>query len=579
MQVLVALIRADGKIVSRDDLLASCWHGVVVGEDAIDRVIGRLRRLINGIGGGDSKLETITKVGYRLVPTDPRAEIRPSASRSQSPALAAAAVEPLLAVLAFDNLCEGDDMGWFSDGVSEEIQQTVARGAGLKVVGRTSSFQFRGPDKVVGRVAAELGATHVLDGSVRRSGPRVRISAQLIDCSSQTTLWADRFDRDLTDIFAVQDEIAAVVAKALSLTFAPAAGPRKIDPQAYDLYLRARALGGTPAATAEEVRLLEQAVSLDADFSAAWARLAVARTMQARWFSTAEDYAARRVCAIEAVDRASVLDPAGATTLLARGLLEPQRHFAAREALFDRALSSAPSDPDVLRHASNFAGSVGRFREAYRLTALAYQIDPLNQAVAVNTAGTLAEVDLIQESYQAFEAARKRWPGYDAPVVLPLLMAAHFRDWQTAEPLIEIAKAAEGRGFRRALTTVALFKAPIEETRERMRGVVERHLAATGSVDLPTIAFMHDVGLAEEAFEAVARSSFDDRRGSLERTFMIDIIFSLTNCAMRLDPRFVQLCGALGLCAYWVGADRWPDCAAVVPYDFKAEARRLAAGA
>jgi hypothetical protein len=106
--------------------------------------------------------------------------------------------------------------------------------------------------------------------------------------------------------------------------------------------------------------------------------------------------------------------------------------------------------------------------------------------------------------------------------------------------------------------------------------VAERHLAATGSVDLPTILFMHSLGLRDDAFEAVSRSSFDDRLGSLERTFMIDIIFGLTNADMRDDPRFVQLCGALGLCDYWVKTDRWPDCAEAAPYDFKAECRRLA---
>jgi TolB-like protein len=117
-----------------------------------------------------------------------------------------------LAVLAFDNLSGDPGMAYFSDGVSEEIQQTFARGADLKVIGRTSSFQLRGADKTVRKAAAELKATHVLDGSVRRRGERVRISAQLIDCASETALWSNRFDRDLTDIFALQDEIAAEVA-------------------------------------------------------------------------------------------------------------------------------------------------------------------------------------------------------------------------------------------------------------------------------------------------------------------------------------------------------------------------------
>ena len=148
---------------------------------------------------------------------------------------AVAPAEPLLAVLAFDNLSGDPEMAYFSDGVSEEIQDTVARGADLKVIGRSSSFQLRGADKTVKRVVEELHATHILDGSVRRSGDRVRITTQLIECAGGTTLWTNRFDRDLTDIFALQDEIAASVAEALKTTFAPAPKAGSIDPAAYDL--------------------------------------------------------------------------------------------------------------------------------------------------------------------------------------------------------------------------------------------------------------------------------------------------------------------------------------------------------
>jgi len=165
-----------------------------------------------------------------------------SAPSAREPARRTAkAPDPVLAVLPFDNLSGDADLTYFSDGVSEEIQQTVSRSTELKVIGRGSSFQFRGVDKAAAHVAAELNATHVLDGSVRRSGQKVRISAQLIECASSTTLWSDRFDRDLSDIFALQDEIAAAVAAALKTTFAPAAAVGAIDPAAYDLYLRARA--------------------------------------------------------------------------------------------------------------------------------------------------------------------------------------------------------------------------------------------------------------------------------------------------------------------------------------------------
>src|SRR5262249_37337759 len=151
--------------------------------------------------------------------------------------------------------------------------QTVAQTTDIRVIGRSSSFQFRGADKAARRVAAELGVSHILDGSVRRSGERVRVSAQLVDCETQTTVWSDRFDRQLADIFVLQDEIAASIAAALQAAFAPSAQVRPIDPRAYDLYLRARAASPRRDGAGFDVELLRQAVGLAPSFAQAWSLL------------------------------------------------------------------------------------------------------------------------------------------------------------------------------------------------------------------------------------------------------------------------------------------------------------------
>ncbi|HEX4159241.1 MAG TPA: winged helix-turn-helix domain-containing protein [Rhizomicrobium sp.] len=235
MQVLTLLARRRGEVISRDDLIAICWGGRSVSEDAINRSIAGVRRLAES--SGEFLIETVRRVGYRL-------------EQTASPVGAAPVVPPssnnaVLAVLAFDNLSGEADMAYFSDGISEEILQTLARGTGLNVIGRSSSFQFRGPEKAAARIASVLKATHVLDGSVRRSGNRVRIATNLIDCRSETTLWADHFERELSDVFALQDEIASSVATALRITFAPASRHNAIDPaadslnpEAYSAYLQ-----------------------------------------------------------------------------------------------------------------------------------------------------------------------------------------------------------------------------------------------------------------------------------------------------------------------------------------------------
>lgn len=213
MQVLATLARRRGAVVSRGDLVAECWGGRAVGDDAINRCIQALRRL-SGAQGGFS-IHTVNRVGYRLDALEDGA--------------------PVLAVLAFDNLSGDPEMVWFSDGISVEILQTVALGAGVRVIGQGSSFQFRGADKAVARVAAELGATHVLDGSVRRAGSRLRVSAHLVAGSSGIALWSMTFERELADVFAVQDEIAGAVAAALRLAFAPTRPPERIEPAIHDL--------------------------------------------------------------------------------------------------------------------------------------------------------------------------------------------------------------------------------------------------------------------------------------------------------------------------------------------------------
>jgi TolB-like protein len=212
MQVLVALAERRGEVVSRDDLSRRCWAGRVVSEDSISRCIAALRRLAQvyvGIG-----IQTIARVGYRL-----NEATAPDGARD----LASVDGDVLLAVLPFENLASEAEMSHFCEGVTEEIIQAVARSKSLRVIGRAASSQFRGGQKIVAHVADQFRATHVLDGSVRRCGAQVRVCAHLIECRGQTILWSARFDRELSDVFAVQDLVAEAVAMALEQALAPAA--------------------------------------------------------------------------------------------------------------------------------------------------------------------------------------------------------------------------------------------------------------------------------------------------------------------------------------------------------------------
>src|SRR5262245_22173285 len=195
MQVLVALACADGVIVTRDELIERCWEGRIVGEDSINRSLSRIRQLAAGIGGGSFGVETITKVGYRLNVSGCAAkadEARPARS---------------VCVLPFVNMSDDREQQHFIYGISEDSTTDLLILSSLAVTARNTAFTFKGRATDIREIARHLSVTHVLEGSVRKAGGCVRISAQLIDGATGDHVWAERYDRDLTDIFAIQDEI------------------------------------------------------------------------------------------------------------------------------------------------------------------------------------------------------------------------------------------------------------------------------------------------------------------------------------------------------------------------------------
>lgn len=576
MQVLVALIRAEGRILSRDELLVRCWHGVVVGDDAINRVIGRLRRLADGIGDGAFKLETITKVGFRLVQNSRDVDTRILPTASAGPATV-----PLLAVLAFDNLCEDPDMAWFSDGVSEEIQQTIARGTGLRVIGRASSFQFRGPEKAAGRVAAALNATHVLDGSVRRSGSKVRISAELTECAGQTSIWSDRFDRELVDIFALQDNIAGAVASALKAAFAPSISTRRIAPEVYDLYLKARASFSGDGAV--EIDLLDRVTELAPSFAPAWALLAYIRATKGRNDSPTGISADDRRLIVEGATMALRLDPRAGLALATLGVIEPYARYANRERYLREALSCAPNDASLMAAMSGFCASTGRLEEAFDWATKAYLIDALDLGAAHWYPNHMFELGDRERSMRLFEQAAAHWPAAEMFVAIPLQLCAFNGMWEAFDTLAAraTAKGAPTRNIRDALFVGAALRDPQPEVRAQVLGGLKNELAKSGSVSLGPVVFAYKLGLRREVFELLASASFahllDPESRSPGGWYNASILFAgITD--MSRDRRFVGLCGKLGLCDYWAISDRWPDCAGAdgLDFDFKAEARRLA---
>jgi adenylate cyclase len=528
--------------------------------------------------------------GWRKVVASVRALLDEGRAALPGARSAAKPTEPLLAVLAFDNLSGDAEMTYFSDGVSEEILQTVARGAELKVIGRGSSFQFRGADKAAAHVASQLKATHVLDGSVRRSGAKVRIAANLIECAGETTLWSDRFDRELSDVFALQDEIAAAVAAALKVAFAPTAKAEAIDPLAYTLYLKARDIRNngllSPTTVLEVIGLLDEATRRGPKFARAWEFLATMKVEHLRFDETRQPEAITRADVIAAAEAALRLDPGLGAAYQALGQLQPFGCFAEREALHRKALAVAPNDPTVLTNASLFFAEVGRIRESLKYAAQAYALDPMYPWAASWYGATLEFARKDEECVGLWKSLCERWPDNELIIWGAVCAAVGYRDWAWFDDLLVTVteKGFSSPTLRGSINWGYRLREPSAEALTRELERAKARLARTGVVPLVEFATLHLDGLAEETFELIAQSSFDymfnPEMGSPNGAEGPSMIFNANvNVAMVRDIRFVGLCARLGLCSYWAKSDYWPDCAddGLLPYDFKAEARRLTA--
>lgn len=292
-----------------------------------------------------------------------------------------------IAVLPFADLSQEKNQQYFSDGVAEEILNVLAKIDGLKVASRTSSFQFRNKDISTPLLAKELGVRHVLEGSVRKAGDTVRITAQLIDADTDAHLWSQTFDRPLTTktIFAIQDEIANAVLKAMNVMLQEKAVDREIsaapptnDKDAYDMFLHAHQLfTNRGQGLRDAVLLYEHAVQLDPKFARAWAELAAAAGVAPTWDVSDRDY---QTIALSAAGRAIALDPNLALPYavqgnVARELQFPPRYEFALEK-FAKALSLASKDPIILDWRAQLSFDSGDIRGAIGFLQQCLAADP-----------------------------------------------------------------------------------------------------------------------------------------------------------------------------------------------------------
>jgi TolB-like protein/Tfp pilus assembly protein PilF len=303
--------------------------------------------------------------------------IREEPDRETAPTIPATSI----AVLPFADISQGKDQEYFSDGISEELMNMLAKVPQLLVAARTSSFSFKGKDAAIPEIARTLLVAHVLEGSVRRSGDRVRIAVQLIRAADGYSVWSETYDRTLDDIFAIQDEIAGNVVAQLKVTlFGPAPRALTTDPEAYALFLRARAIARqfTPEAFARSNELYRQALAIDPRYVPAWHDLAqnAISEISVGTLSSEEGMASAR----ETAGTALALDPDYASAHGVLGLIafQADNDLAVAARHFERALALDPSNPNVLANAAWMLNTLGRLEEALVIREELAARDPVN---------------------------------------------------------------------------------------------------------------------------------------------------------------------------------------------------------
>jgi adenylate cyclase len=326
--------------------------------------------------------------------------------RAQTEAIIGSFGQNSLAVLPFVNMSNDVENEYFSDGVAEEVLNLLAKIPDLRVISRSSSFSFRGKDIDIPSIAEQLNVALVLEGSVRRYGDQVRITAQLIEARSDTHLWSETYERELVDVFAIQDEISAAIVESLrdTINLEVDKAPRTtaaVGTEAHDAYLRGRYLLAQREVSGA-AREFEKAISLDPDYALAHAQLAIAY-----WLGDLGTKAPAHA------ERAMALDPSIAEAHAAAGVLSwGEGDFQGALKHFEKAIQINPNYADVYTWMANIlTGSLGRYAEANAIQEKAVQLDPLSWVARFNYVDGLIRRDRLTEADRELEKLASMAPG------------------------------------------------------------------------------------------------------------------------------------------------------------------------
>ena len=524
----------------------------------------------------------IVLIGYQqLTPSAPlQAGVEAARLAADSPDTAVS-----VAVLPFANISGDPAQQFFSDGMTEEISFALAKVPNLRVVARTSAFQFREQDRDFQSIGQALNATHFIDGSVRQDGERVRITARLIEANDSTQVWAENYDRELTDVFVIQEEIATAIAGALNMQLGLASGENLVssrtnDPQSYRQYLQAKALMNARSAH-EAVALLEPLVARDSDYAPAWALLSLAYIFEAGTspllnYGTIEEASSLVETAGDKAEMAAQeairLDPEYASGYASLGFVErSRRRFVIAEDLRLKALELDPGDTETIERYSQNLVSSGRIQEGLLLKEQLATFEQFVPAYKVSRARTLLLRGENQAAIEILEAVTpdETPTGYSRNIALATAYAAAGRFADASDIILSITPAQTGATDSEGEEAARASRSDIEEAARLLR-LAPRTLLPEESVPIEA----QDLSFVYAFFGA-----YDRVLDGLERMLEIEygtsgagtMIWAPYYAPMRKMERFEAYVHNFGLYDYWRERGFADQCRPVGDDDFECD--------
>lgn len=520
VDVLLTLVENRGASVTREELLLRVWPHAVVEDGTLSSHVALLRKTL-----GAEFIETIPKRGYRFIGTIEDSRI-------------------LLAVLPFENLSGNKKYDSFSDGLTEEMITQLGRlnPVRLGVIARTSTMTYKSTDKTIEQIGRELGVSHILEGSARRAGARVRIAAQLIQVADQTHLWAHSYEGGLEDILSLQSSVSRAVAEQIQISLNVQPRTRQVVPAAYEAYLKGRYLWNrrTEHDLQTSIRFFQEAIDLDPGYASPYA--GIADSYLSLMDHGSMPLAEATAKATPLLNKAVQLDDSLSEAHVSLGHTSFHNFdWAGAERELLRGIELNPNHCMAHFYYSNYLAAMRRPGEAINEATLATQLDPVSPSAQTNLASILwycgQNERSIEQARRVFELNPEYSRGYED-------LGRAYEQIGMMEPAIDnFLKALtieDSQGVRASLAFTYTVAGKTAEAEEILEHLIQK--AKTSFVSAYSFALIY-VGLSrmDEAFQWFDRA-YDERSSALPFLKVNPRLASL-----RSDPRFQRLLQRLAL--------------------------------